>query len=108
MTRLQILELPEGAGDDRPPFILVVDQTELQRIALGPEQDTWVSQWERIAREVGARTAIVTTETIEIPANDPLPPVEPQTSVQLDIRAGDQDAVAESLKRCGRSTSVRP
>ena len=24
MARLQILELPEGAGDDRPTFVLVV------------------------------------------------------------------------------------
>ena len=31
MARLQILELPAGAGDDRPPFMLVIDP----RVAAG-------------------------------------------------------------------------
>ena len=44
MARLQILELPEGDGDDRPPFVLVVDQLPadgdgaLSRVRALPEQ----------------------------------------------------------------------
>ena len=65
MARLQILELPEGSGDERPPFILVIDQ--------------WVNpfhgqahQW---AEQVGAQGVLVFEETIDIPANDvPLDP----------------------------------
>ncbi|MGW2090022.1 hypothetical protein [Streptomyces sp. NPDC001880] len=59
MARLQILELPEGADDDRPPFILVVDQCPPQRIPLGAST-SWGDHWQDIADKIGARTAIVT------------------------------------------------
>lgn len=69
MARLQILELPEGANDDRPPFILVIDQapTDLAgfdalRRDLGEHED--------LLERIGARAVLVFEETIDIPAND--------------------------------------
>ncbi len=72
MARLQILELPIGANDDRPPFILVVDQCEPQRIALGAGQDAtqWRDYWQVVAEQIGARGVIVAPDTVEIPANE--------------------------------------
>jgi hypothetical protein len=69
MARLQILELPEGSGDDRPPFVLVVDQCAPQRIVLGVDAP-WRDYWEDIADKIGARGVIVTPDTIDSPAND--------------------------------------
>lgn len=69
MARLQILELPEGSGDDRPPFVLVVDETAPQRIVLGGDTP-WRDYWQDIADKIGARGVIVTPETVDIPAND--------------------------------------
>lgn len=69
MARLQILELPEGPDDSRPPFVLVVDQCEPQRLVIGMDQQ-WRDPWQMVADQVGARGVIVTPETVEIPAND--------------------------------------
>ncbi|WP_406325183.1 hypothetical protein [Streptomyces niveus] len=76
MARIQILELPEGAGDDRPPFVLVVDQADeamLQALAfgvtVGPDGDQ-VPFREHLKTELGARAILVFEEAIEIPAND--------------------------------------
>lgn len=63
MARLQILQLPEGSGDDRPPFVLVIDQADESLI----EGIATASQ--STAELIGARTVFVFTETIEIPAN---------------------------------------
>ncbi|WP_030168903.1 hypothetical protein [Streptomyces sp. NRRL S-813] len=69
MARLQILQLPEGAGDDRPPFILVIDQvptdeTEFDALRrdLGTAED--------LVDRIGARAVLVFEDTIDIPAND--------------------------------------
>jgi hypothetical protein len=72
MARLQILQLPAGAGDDRPPFVLVVDETVPQRVALGPDTP-FRDYWEELALQIGARGVIVTPETVDIPANELLP-----------------------------------
>ncbi|QCX81259.1 hypothetical protein C9F11_38380 [Streptomyces sp. YIM 121038] len=69
MARLQILELPEGTSDDRPPFVLVVDESVPQRIVLGVDHPVR-DYWQDIADKIGARAVIVTPETIDIPAND--------------------------------------
>lgn len=69
MARLQILELPEGADDVRPPFVLVVDQCMPQRIALGQDA-TYRNYWQDLAQQIGARGVIVTPETVDIPANE--------------------------------------
>ncbi|MEV8033875.1 hypothetical protein [Streptomyces sp. NPDC086182] len=64
MARLQILELPEGASDDRPPFVLVIDEaTEETAESLN---EVGIST----AELIGARTVLVFSETVEIPAND--------------------------------------
>lgn len=70
MARLQILELPSSAGDDRPPFVLVIDEA-----ATGPDGELLIKAADYIeAREhIGACDVFVFEETVEIPANEPLP-----------------------------------
>lgn len=68
MARLQILELPAGPDDGRPPFVLVVDETAPQRIVLGADTP-WRDYWQDLADKIGARGVIVTPDTVEIPAN---------------------------------------
>ncbi|GAA1888306.1 hypothetical protein GCM10009837_07690 [Streptomyces durmitorensis] len=60
MARIQILELPEGGGDDRVPFVLVVDQWT------NPFRG-YPNEW---AATVGAQGVLVFEDTIDIPAND--------------------------------------
>lgn len=64
MARLQILELPEGSGDDRPPFLLVVDEADE---AVADDLARWPSD---IAERTGARHVLVFEGTVDIPAND--------------------------------------
>lgn len=77
MARLQILELPKGDGDERPPFILVVDEYEPTRYVLGIGEDESipVNPFEGVAERIGARQVLVFEETVDIPANDV--PVDP-------------------------------
>ncbi|MDQ0791980.1 hypothetical protein [Streptomyces sp. B1I3] len=70
MARLQILELPEGVDDNRPPFVLVIDQYTAQRYVLGPDQPEPVDQFEHVAEKIGARAILAFEETIDIPANE--------------------------------------
>ncbi|MFI8439943.1 hypothetical protein ACIGKG_04905 [Streptomyces rochei] len=71
MARLQILELPEGSGDERPPFILVVDQYVPRRYVQGIGQTAEpVDEFTGIAEQIGARAVLVFEETIDIPANE--------------------------------------
>ena len=67
MARLQILELPEGTGDDRPPFVLVVDQYEPPPY---PNEPSDTSPFDGIAERIGARAVLVFEDTIDIPANE--------------------------------------
>jgi hypothetical protein len=92
MARLQILELPEGTGDDRPPFVLVVDQCMPQRVVLGIDS-TWQDHWQQLADKIGARGVIVTPDTIDIPAND--------TTAYL---RGDETAWTEAAEMQTRAT----
>lgn len=87
MARLQILQLPESAGDDRPPFVLVVDQMQPQRYILGEGMEAQPSQWDVVAKQIGARGSIVVPGTINIPAND-VPPL-PLLSVQGDSQTAE-------------------
>lgn len=68
MPRLQILELPEGANDDRPPFVLVVDQFPTDESAF--EALRRDLNGGDLAERIGARAVLVFEETIDIPAND--------------------------------------
>lgn len=67
MARLQILELPEGSDDDRPPFLLVFDQVSYDAPS---SREFWLEGWANIKDEIGANAVLVFEETIEIPAND--------------------------------------
>ena len=78
MTRLQILELPEGSGDDRPPFLLVVDQAADDVAASLDAPDG--SLREGLAEEIGARSILVFRESVEIPANGPVAEAMPEVS----------------------------
>lgn len=71
MARIQILELPmTHVGEvSETPFVLVIDETQPERHILGPGQAVPESAWERFGRQVGARGVLITSETIDIPAN---------------------------------------
>ncbi|MGW6578862.1 hypothetical protein ACWF76_05555 [Streptomyces globisporus] len=80
MARLQILELPEGAGDDRPPFVLVVDQYE--PVEATPSR---LFRHQDMAEQIGARAVLVFEDTIDIPANDTSAYAQPPaTALHLD------------------------
>ncbi|MGQ4343584.1 hypothetical protein [Streptomyces sp. SAS_275] len=90
MARLQILELPEGANDERAPFVLVVDQM--------PDDDAAFDQFRRdlsedVATRIGARAVLAFQGSVEIPANDTtayLAADQAQTRVMLgDREVGD-------------------
>ncbi|MFJ9671335.1 hypothetical protein ACIRP5_11175 [Streptomyces sp. NPDC101221] len=99
MARLQILELPEGSNDDRPPFVLVVDQCVPQRIALGADA-TFGDYWQNLADKIGARGVIVTPETVDIPANDTSAYLAPPPKQELVVKLNgdmDMDAVRSAI-----------
>ncbi|MEH0657761.1 hypothetical protein QA860_08440 [Streptomyces stelliscabiei] len=73
MARLQILELPEGTGDDRPPFALIIDQCEGLPLEMAHQVE---SHWRQVGDQIGARGTLVFAETVEIPASEPPPPAE--------------------------------
>jgi hypothetical protein len=68
MARLQILELPEGSNDDRPPFVLVVDQVPTDEAGFDALRRDLGD--DNLAERIGARAVLVFEETIDIPAND--------------------------------------
>ncbi|MFE7727381.1 hypothetical protein ACFU5D_16500 [Streptomyces anthocyanicus] len=88
MARLQILELPEGSNDDRPPFVLVVDEC-VPRVALGATA-AFGDYWQDLADKIGARGVIVTPETIDIPANDTSGYLRDDTRKDVTVLVGDQ------------------
>jgi hypothetical protein len=94
MARLQILELPEGAGDERPPFVLVVDQSAPQHYILGVDS-TWQDHWQTLADKIGARGVIVTPDTIDIPANETGGHAEPLLRVGEFERGEEIQRLAE-------------
>lgn len=115
MARLQILELPTGDSDERPPFVLVIDQYVPRRYVLGPDQPEPVSELDGVAEKIGACAVLAFAETIEIPANEvsvdpdgyPLKiRVEPdfetfRAQVQDEITRA-QDEIADGLKKVTR------
>jgi hypothetical protein len=102
MARLQILELPEGTGDDRPPFVLVVDQYEPRRYMMGLDQTQQsIDEFDGIPEKLGARAVLVFADTVDIPANDTtayLAAHEPEIRLKLDDREV-RDAVASDALR---------
>ncbi|MFE6903800.1 hypothetical protein ACFVFJ_44465 [Streptomyces sp. NPDC057717] len=93
MARIQILELPEGAGDERPPFALVIDQVDYD----GPSSHSdWLEGWTTIKDETGASAVLVFEDTIEIPANEV--PVDPD-GYPLKIRVeGDFEQFRDQVQ----------
>lgn len=64
MARLQILELPEGSGDERSPYLLIIDQVD-------DELAEDIARWpDDIGKRTGARHVLCFPGTIDIPAND--------------------------------------
>jgi ABC-type amino acid transport substrate-binding protein len=67
MARIQILELPtEHHGDDMvTPFVLVIDQWPDVPV----DEPAVIAAWKKMAEDAGARTVILTEDTVDIPAN---------------------------------------
>lgn len=86
MARLQILELPEGADDSRPPFVLVVDECAPQRVVLGMGGAQMRDHWQEIADRIGARAVIVMPDTVEIPANEATLPDPRELVAEAELR----------------------
>ncbi|MFI2354673.1 hypothetical protein ACH5AG_08300 [Streptomyces anulatus] len=106
MARLQILELPEGTGDDRPPFILVIDEYTPQRYILGPDQPEPISEFDGIAEKIGARAVLVFEDTIDIPANDTSAFVQPlATALHLDDHEV-RGAIAADMNKARQQAGV--
>ncbi|MFE0794776.1 hypothetical protein [Streptomyces mutabilis] len=93
MARLQILELPEGSNDDRPPFVLVVDQYVPRRYVQGIGQTAEpVDEFTGIAEQMGARAVLVFEETVDIPANDTSGYLAPPAAKQeFVLKVGNRD-----------------
>lgn len=69
MARLQILELPEGTGDDRPPFILVIDQVPTDEAGFDALRRD-IGTPDDLVERIGAHAVLVFEDTIDLPAND--------------------------------------
>ena len=99
MASLQILELPEGSSDDRPPFVLVVDQMPANDAAF---EALRCDLGFATAEQIGARAVLVFEETIDIPANDPPPGLDEtfKTEVQ-NWAAGTNETLARIIHTIG-------
>ena len=96
MARLQILELPEGSSDDRPPHLLIIDQVD-------DELAEYIARWpEDIAKRTGARHVLCFPGTVDIPANDPPPGLDEtfKTEVQ-NWAAGTNETLARIIHTIG-------
>lgn len=90
MARLQILELPEGSGDDRPPFAVIIDEVPRDG-DIDPAAD-----YSNVAQQLGARAVMIFHDTVTIPANEV--PVDPD-GYPLKIRVeGDFDQFREQVQ----------
>ncbi|MER7908291.1 hypothetical protein [Streptomyces sp. NPDC096068] len=102
MARLQILELPESAGDDRPPFILVIDKAPADGPLFQALRDDMELN-EYITDKIGARATLVFEEVVEIPANDQfeerLAEVRPAANRLLPVRreVDQMDRITDAL-----------
>ncbi|MEU3683761.1 hypothetical protein AB0E99_22875 [Streptomyces sp. NPDC030592] len=93
MPRIQILPLPEGTSDERPPFAVVIDQAPRDEplfTALREDMDLNAS----LADRLGARAFLCFEDTIEIPANDVSAYATPNMVVRIE---GDADSGSADL-----------
>ncbi|MET9140560.1 hypothetical protein [Streptomyces parvulus] len=96
MPRIQILPLPEGASDERPPFALVIDQAPGDGpLSQGFRDDLELT--ERLAERIGAQAVLVFEDTVEIPANDVSAYATPTTVVHVD--RDTDSSVADQVRR---------
>jgi len=113
MARLQILELPEGTGDDRPPFLLVIDQAPADLAGFDALRRD-LGEHEALIERIGARAVLVFEETIDIPANDPATPVDEAFKGEVQEWAAGMnetlarivDAISHPKKRLSRDQVV--
>ncbi len=94
MARIQILPLPAGTSDERPPFALVIDEYLPRRYAIGPDQPAPVDEFAGVAEKIGARAVLVFEETVQIPANDTSATVTPTMVIRVE---GDADSGSADL-----------
>ncbi|WP_125262327.1 hypothetical protein [Streptomyces alboflavus] len=92
MPRIQILELPKGSGDDRPPFVLVIDQAPRDEPLFRSFRED-MEMNDHVASRVGARSVLVFEDTIEVPANE----------VSAEFRAEVQSTVGDLFESARRS-----
>lgn len=119
MARLQILELPEGTDDERPPYILVVDQAdEATANALSPSSEG-LSPYSAVmqkltgqsaAEQIGARGILVFADTIDIPANDTTAYLGGgEARNEVTVKLGDQDvrsAIAADMNKARQQAGL--
>ncbi|MFE0470489.1 hypothetical protein ACFW2V_02585 [Streptomyces sp. NPDC058947] len=100
MARLQILELPEGSNDERPPFILVVDQVPTSEAGFDALRRDLGTPGDLLER-IGARAVLVFEDTIDIPANDTtayLGSLESRPEVVVKLAGQDVDAAVQKIR----------
>ncbi|AYD81693.1 hypothetical protein SEA_KROMP_92 [Streptomyces phage Kromp] len=93
MPRIQILPLPEGASDERPPFALVIDQVPADTLDAFRTLDVTTGA-DATADSLGARTILMFADTIEIPANDTSAYATPTMVIRVE---GDADSGSADL-----------
>ncbi|MGQ5606169.1 hypothetical protein [Streptomyces sp. EKS3.2] len=102
MPRIQILPLPEGASDERPPFALVIDQVDSEALLRD------LGDHDALVERTGARAVLVFEDTIEIPANDVSAYATPTTNIRVE---GFTDLVSaeliEKARRCAEHANAR-
>ena len=67
MARIQILELPGGAADAQPPFILVVDEWQVDS---ADAYEVLTQYWDAFGQKIGARGVLFSEIRVDIPANE--------------------------------------
>jgi hypothetical protein len=92
MARLQILQLPEGASDERPPFALVIDQIGSAEAAEQVRNDLLTAAEHRAIVDLGRPAVLTFADTINIPAN------EVATQAEAPSRLGEL-AVRDEIRR---------
>ncbi|MEU5976374.1 hypothetical protein [Streptomyces sp. NPDC047315] len=100
MPRLQILELPEGIDDERPPFVLVIDQAPRDEPLFRSFRED-MDLNDIVADRVGARAVLVFEDTIDIPANEvPIGPDGHPVCIRLEPDlTGWDDAITTAVTR---------
>ncbi|RSR98031.1 hypothetical protein EF913_28285 [Streptomyces sp. WAC04189] len=88
MPRIQILPLPEGVSDERPPFALVIDQVDSEALLRD------LGDHDALVERTGARAVLVFEDTIEIPVNDVSAYATPTMVVRVE---GDADSGSADL-----------